>query len=221
MAVENKVKELGGIFYGTFSKEEKLKELWGRSYSEDFIIKHMSLYLIKLLKKQRSVPLIINRLKKAGQIIEEDKLRLIDILASLKPNSAVTLKNLLLDKNPYVIRGYLTALALSGGKFSLEIIVSFASSGRGRIIKRELVGELVGYILNRDRVLENWFSARLYEDSDIRGYFRDMEIKFPEYGRLNIYPANDYWALKMKRLGLDYSLFKREQDRFKKNVKSI
>lgn len=155
MAVENKVEELEKIFYGTSSKEEKLKELWVRSYSEDFIIKHMSFYLIKLLKEQRSVPLIINRLKKAGKIIEEDKLRLIDILASLKPNSAVTLKNLLLDKNPYVIRGYLTVLALSGGKFSLEIIVSFASSGRGRIIKRELIGELVGYILDRDRVLED------------------------------------------------------------------
>lgn len=146
MAVENKVEELEKIFYSTSSKEEKLKELWARSYSKDFIIKHMSLYFIKLLKEQGSVPLIIKRLGNAESITEEERLKLIDILASLKPNSAVILKNLLLDKNPYIIRGYLTALALNGGRFSLDIIVSFAASGRGRIIKRELTGELVGYI---------------------------------------------------------------------------
>lgn len=218
MAIEDRFKILEEIFNRDISKKEKLELLWKKTYDDDYLIKYMSYYLIKLLKEQEAVPLVQIRLKEKN-LAEEEKLSLLDVLASLDENSAVEVKRCLVDKNPYVVRGFLTALALSGGKLSFDIIIKFASSKRGRIIKRELVGELVGYMLERDSSLKSYFSTLVESNSEVRGYFRDMEIVGPKYGRLSVYPSNDYWALKLKEVGFSYSLFKKDKDLFKKQGK--
>jgi len=47
-----------------------------------------------------------------------------------------------------------------------------------------------------------------WNNKKIRGYLRDMELVGPKYNRLSVYPSNDYWAQKVRLLGLEYGDFK-------------
>lgn len=48
-----------------------------------------------------------------------------------------------------------------------------------------------------------------------------MEIKPPKHGRLSVFPANDYWALKTKANGIEYMEFKLAMEHFKKKFKTL
>lgn len=213
------IEEFLDVLNTNVSSKEKVKIFWDKSYSDDFTTKHLSLYTIKLLKEQFTVPLIIERLKIEKD--EEIKLRLLDIMASLEEDSSVSLKWLLVDKNPYIVRGYLCTLALNGGKESLKIILDFISSNKGRLIKRELANELIGYLIKDSSNLRKFVEDEYRRNNSIRGYLRDMVINYPVYGRLSVYPSNDYFALKAILYKVDYKEFKNSINTLKKCIKSI
>ena len=220
MAVGDKIKIFSEIMESDTGSDAKLNKLWLLTFSEDFFIRHLSFYVIKLLKEQKTVPLIMCRLKDS-RIAEEDKLQLTDILAGLKPNTTIIASQLLMDRNPYVVRGILTSMALNKGNLVLRKFLAFIVSDRGRLIKRELVSELFGFMIQGDKKLQLIFEKELYDNQLVRGYFRDMEIKPPKHGRLSVFPANDYWALKTKANGIEYMEFKLAMEHFKKKFKTL
>jgi hypothetical protein len=160
---------------------------------------------------------------KEGSLSEEDILRLIDITTNLKIDTPILFKILLTSKNPYLIRGEMVALAKNGSVRSLKILLEFASSRKGRIIRRELFSEVIGYMIDGNHNLVVYIENQKWENQAIRGYLRDMELIGPKYSRLSVYPSNDYWAQKARSLGLEYGDFKNivENQLVKKSVKRL
>lgn len=185
----------------------KLEEWIVGTKSPDFTLRHQSYHQIKTMKEQSAVPFVLEALKDR-ELPEEDILRLLDILASLGPDAAVVARGFLRKGNPYLVRGELMALALSGGEASFRLILEFAAGRRNTLVRRDLFGETVGYMLEKDPGLQEVFDEMAEKNPLVRGYFRGMEVKGPAYGRLTVYPSNDYWALKAREKGLDYERFK-------------
>ena len=163
--------------------------------------------MLKEMKEQRAVPFILKRLTE-NELPEEDVLRLMDIASELKKDTALVFRRFLRHKNPYLVRGALTAMAKCGSGKSLKVILGFAGTSKGGIIRRELFSELIGYMFELDPGLRTLAYNLILSDPLIRGYLRDMEIQGPKYKRLSVYPSNDYWALKARARGIDYGLFK-------------
>ena len=190
--------------------------------SGDFTVKHRCYFLLRELASQHAVPYILKSIENK-EILEEDVLRLIDITVNLKLDTPILLKRYLYSKNPYLVRGEVVALAKNGSVKSLKILLEFASSNKGRIIRRELFSEVFGYMIDRHKIFKEYIEDKRWTDQNIRGYLRDMELKGPKYNRLSVFPSNDYFALKARAEGLDYGYFKNivESQLEKKSTKRL
>ena len=217
MVLEHELDRLEEVFLGDAPAAVKLELLFEGTRSRDYLLRHKSYYLLKEMKEQRAVPFILKRLTEK-ELPEEDVLRLMDIASELKKDTALVFRRFLRHKNPYLVRGALTAMAKCGSGRSLKVILGFAGTSKGGIIRRELFSELIGYMFELDPGLRTLAYNLILSDPLIRGYLRDMEIQGPKYKRLSVYPSNDYWALKARARGIDYGLFKYrvESIRFKK-----
>lgn len=186
-----------------------IEGLFKMTASDDFFLKHKSYYMLKKLKEQETVPFVLKALREKKS--EEELLRLMDILAELGEAAGAeavfkALEPLYYSKNPYLVRGSVVTTAFIGGEEGFSLLIRFLSGGRGRMVRRELGGELVGFMLFKEPSLEEYFKS-LKEEEDIRGFFRGMELIPKAYG-LSIYPSNDYFALLSKEKGYDYKEFK-------------
>ena len=144
----------------------------------------------------------------SADTVEGDRLRILDIFANLDYFDVKALEPLFYDKNPYIIRGIIMVLANKGSSIALEMLLDFAASNKGRIIKRELFGEAIGLMLNNSPTLESTLEKKIADNESIRGYLKGMTLKPPKNGVLSIYPSHDYWALLCKENGYDYKKFK-------------
>ena len=217
MVLEHELDRLEEVFLGDALPAVKLELLFDGTRSGDYLLRHKSYYLLKEMKEQRAVPFILKRLTEKD-LPEEDVLRLMDIASELKKDTALVFRRFLRHKNPYLVRGALTAMAKCGSGRSLKVILGFAGTSKGGIIRRELFSELIGYMFDLNPDLRTFEYSLILSEPPIRGYLRDMEIQGPKYKRLSVYPSNDYWALKARARGIDYGLFKYrvESIRFKK-----
>jgi len=175
--------------------------------NEDYIVKHRCYYVLREIASKYSLDYIV-KFNDFNKMLEEDVLRIIDITTKLEVDSALSLRKLLYSKNPYLVRGEVVALAKNGSAKSLDVLLEFAISTKGRIIKRELFAELLGYMINKEPELSLYIDKQKWDNQKIRGYLRDMELKGPKYNRLSVFPSNDYWALKARCQGLEYGNFK-------------
>ncbi len=214
--------EIDQLFSSEIDDKRLVESLFSLAAKGNFIEKHRCYFLLKELGSQHAVPLILKAFRD-GELLEEDTLRLIDITTNLKIDTPIILKRLLNAKNPYLIRGEIIALAKNGSVKSLNILLGLATSNRGRIIRRELFSEVFGYMIGENIDLGKYIEDQKWYNQDIRSYLRDMELIGPKYNRLSVYPSNDYWALKVRALGLDYGYFKNivESHLVKKSVKRL
>lgn len=188
-------------------EEQKVRKLFEYIENSEFLLKHRCFFLLKELGSKFVIPYIEKMLGK-NNILEEDILRILDITTELEVDTPLMFKKLLYSKNPYLVRGEVIALARNGSEKSIDLLLTFASSSKGRIIKRELFSEVFGYMINKNIGFEEYIYNRILENQAIRGYLRDMDLVGPKYNRLSVYPSNDYWALKTRAQGLDYGYFK-------------
>ncbi len=201
------IKDIDRWFLSEISEKILVEQLFATANSSEFIVKHRCYFLLKELGSQHAVPYILKMLDDKG-ILEEDILRLVDITTNLRIDTPILLNRLLYSKNPYLIRGEMIALAKNGSIRSLEVLLRFAASNRGRIIRRELFSEVFGYMISKNIGHEKYIEDKKWFNKEIRGYLRDMELIGPKYNRLSVYPSNDYWAQKVRNQGLDYIDFK-------------
>lgn len=201
------IKYIDDLFINENNEGTLVEELFTAALSSEFTVKHRCYFLLRELGSQLAVPYIL-KIMADKEIPEEDVLRLIDITTNLRIDTPIILKKLLNSKNPYLIRGEMIALAKNGSVRSLEILLGFATSNKGRIIRRELFSEVFGYMISKNNIMGRYIEDKKWIDKEVRGYLRDMEITGPKYNRLSVYPSNDYWAQKVRNQGLDYSDFK-------------
>ncbi len=199
--------DINEIFSAGIDEKSLVEELFAIANKGDYIVKHRCYFLLKELGSQYSVPYILKALKD-NKLLEEDILRLIDITTNLRIDTPILLKRFLLSKNPYLIRGEMIALAKNGSIKSLALLLGFAVSNKGRIIRRELFSEVFGYMISKNIEFGKYIDEQKWNNKEIRGYLRDMELVGPKYNRLSVYPSNDYWAQKVRLLGLEYGNFK-------------
>lgn len=198
--------DLEEIVLGEASGSSKAEALLPYAFGEDFFLRHKAYYLLKGLKEQSAVPFLLERAQTPG-IEEGEMLRILDALSPF-PQGVLELRGLLRHKNPYLVRGEVMALAMAGGKEALKTLLEFAASPWGRMIRRELMAEVLGFLLEKEPLLKSHLAELMEASPLIRGYLRDMELHPPAYGRLSVFPANDYWALQARKEGLDYGEFK-------------
>ena len=191
----------------TYYLTDNIDALLLATQSDNFFLKHKSFYLLKKEKEQETVPSLLPMLLSLDST-EADRLRILDILASMEKIDLKKLAPLFYDKNPYINRGILMVLANNGSEVALEMLLDFAASNKGRIIKRELFGESIGFILKNSPHLEATFKVKIEAEEAVSGYLKGMLLKAPKNGILSIYPAHDYWALRCKENGYDYKKFK-------------
>lgn len=216
------ITDIDQLFSNATDDKSLVEELFSIAAKGDYIVKHRCYFLLKELGSQHAVPFILKAFKDS-ELLEEDVLRLIDITTNLRIDTPIALKKLLTSKNPYLIRGEMIALAKNGSVKSLNILLEFASSHRGRIIRRDLFSEVLGYMIGNNNNLDKYIEDEKWNKQGIRGYLRDMELIGPKYNRLSVYPSNDYWAQKARTLGLEYGHFKSivESQLVKKSVKRL
>jgi hypothetical protein len=216
------ITDVDKLFLSEIKEEKLVEELFAIALSSDFIVKHRCYFLLRELGSQHAIPYILKMLDDK-EVLEEDILRLIDITSNLRIDTPILLRRLLNSKNPYLIRGEIIALAKNGSVKSLDILLDFATSNRGRIIRRDLFSEVLGYMISENTELEKYIEDLKWNNKDIRGYLRDMELIGPKYKRLSVYPSNDYWAQKVRNLGLEYVDFKNavENQLVRKSVKRL
>lgn len=201
------ITDVDQLFLSEIKEEKLVEELFATTLGSDFIVKHRCYFLLKELGSQLAVPYILKKLDDKA-MLEEDILRLIDITTNLRIDTPIILRRLLNSKNPYLIRGEMIALAKNGSVKSLDLLLGFAASNRGRIIRRELFSEVLGYMISNNAELGKYIEDKKWNNKEIRGYLRDMELIGPKYNRLSVYPSNDYWAQKVRTHGLVYLDFK-------------
>lgn len=216
------ITEIDQLYSSDIDERRLVEELFSIASKGDYIVKHRCYFLLKELGSQHAVPNIMKAFRD-GELLEEDSLRFIDITTNLKIDTPIILKRLLTSKNPYLIRGEIIALAKNGSVKSLDLLLEFASSHKGRIIRRDLFSEVFGYMIGKNNNFKKYIEDQKWENQVVRGYLRDMELIGPKYNRLSVYPSNDYWAQKVRNLGLEYGNFKNiiESQLVKKSVKRL
>lgn len=216
------IKAVDSLYLNETNEKILVKQLFAVALSSEFIVKHRCFFLLKELGSQHAVPYIL-KLIEDKKMLEEDILRLLDITTNLRIDTPILFFKMLNSKNPYLIRGEMIALAKNGSVRSLNVLLKFATSKKGRIIRRELFSEVLGYMISKNPGLEKYVEDKKWINKEIRGYLRDMELVGPKYNRLSVYPSNDYWAQKVRNQGLEYLEFKStvEHQLVRKSVKRL
>lgn len=202
------VYDIENLIASGIDEHSLVKQLFKYTNEDDYIIKHRCYYVLMKLASHFSSEHLF-KIKNLSNMLEEDILRLLDITTKLEIDSPLIFVSLLHSKNPYLIRGEVVALAKNGSIKSLDLLLAFAISTKGRIIRRELFSEIFGYMITREPTFKSYIDEKKLVNPSIRGYLRDMELIGPKYKRISVFPANDYWALKARAKGLDYVNFKK------------
>lgn len=176
---------------------------------EDYLIKSRAFVVLEKLAHPLALPPMFRILREEPE--EEFRLRALAVIQAVgHPQAIPELEKVLQDWNPYLIRGALVALGSIGGEEAARVILEFASSPRGRIVRRELVQEALAFCLLKVSEKEK-FLARLAEaNGGIRRYLRGLNLEAPPISHFSVYPSNDYLRLKCEARGVDYKTYKRK-----------
>ena len=142
---------------------------------------------------------------------EEFQLRCLDLIAKFADESvAEQLVPLLEHRDPLVIRGTMIALGEIGGRAAAEAMIEFAANPRGRILRREIVGEALGAALQKVEHPEEFLEKIKIKSTKAVHYLRNLKLWQPDdIKRFSIYPASDYFRLQAESRGIDYSMYKK------------
>jgi HEAT repeat protein len=140
---------------------------------------------------------------------EEFQLRALEVLSVHGTEDSIALLTQLLQaRNPYLVRGSLVALSGIGGERAATVILSFGASREGRIMRREIMEEVLAYALLKVEDVEG-FLKNSAKDNQMRIYLEGMELSVPPIQNFTVYPCNDYLAQKVKERGFAYRQYRR------------
>jgi len=184
------------------------RALYGPALKGIYPVRCKALEMFRVLGEPQDCAFLLS-LVLDGDQPEEFRLRALDVLGALGYREALPgLVRLLPDANPFLTKGTVSVLGAIGGGEAMEILLHFAASPAGRMVKREITAEALGRML-RDRpelteVLEGLKRRHLR----IRWFLGGLDLTCPEILRYGAYPANDYVARMVREKGYDYRHFK-------------
>lgn len=173
----------------------------------DYLVKSKAFAMLAAVAHPAALPRLFAVLR--AEQDEEFRLRALEVIQKIaEPESVAELALFLADHDPLLIRGVIVALGNIGGAEAAGIILEFAASPRGRIIRRETVQEALAYALTKVKDPQQ-FLLRMGQDKGIRRYLHGLDLALPAVPRYTVYPSADYFSLQAKERGIEYKLYKK------------
>lgn len=110
---------------------------------------------------------------------------------------------------PIVTRGLVWLLGYLGGEEALNVLLEFAISPKGRIVKSEIIYEGIAIALQSLDDADCYWQRMLRENPLIHRYFKYSNLPMVERPRFSIYPYPDYLLDQAKLQGIKAKEFKK------------
>lgn len=174
---------------------------------EDYLIRSKAFFLAALFPHPALLPVIAQTAHEDQD--EEFRLRAIEVLQKLGTREALAeLAKLLTDPDPLIVRGSVVAMGGISSPEAVHIILEYASSLQGRLVRPEVVQEAASLALGDLVDGEKLLKELAAENSNIRRYLRNLNLKKPEIPHFTVYPSADYFSLQAKKRGVDYRTYR-------------
>lgn len=112
------------------------------------------------------------------------------------------------DPDPLFAKGVVAGLGRIGGEQALSVLFDLCVQPAGRLVKPELFEEAIDVASGAMEGFEAFLQERMRTRPKLAIYLRDYRPARRDMPRFGIYPANDYMALQVRALGMDYKRFK-------------
>ncbi len=183
-------------------------QLWTAWKEGPYVARHKALELLGLTGDSQDARRLTDLVLDAS-CPEEFRLRALSALGKLRCEAVVCrLEPLFGDPNPFLPKGLVTVLGQIGGEGSLDLLLRFGPSPRGRQVKREIYQEAIALAVASWPLGLAMLAQRRSEERPVRLFLRGMDLEVPEIPRYSAFPANDYMAEHVKSRGLFYKRFK-------------
>lgn len=142
---------------------------------------------------------------------EEWQLRVLECFYLFNDTKVVPRVSLLLEKyqEPLLTRGVTLLLGYLGGEEALELLLEFAVSPQGRIVKSDIIYEGVALALKSlDHGNEYWADL-ISQDTSIARFFQYSRLPEVDQPRFFVYPYPDYLLDQAKAQGIKAKEFKK------------
>lgn len=202
------------------SNQNNADLLWNLASEASLLVSHRSLERLKVVSSIAEVQRIYDWIKNE-QIVEEKRLRALDVLATwlsrerkevgesnLYLKGIDLLKDCFFDRNPYFSKGTVVALGIAGGRNALDALFSLAVIPQGRIIRPEVYEEAIRVAAYDVPDFSAYLDRCKQSDPRLNIYLIEFQPEVKATGKFTVYPANDYMALAVKSQGVDYKRFK-------------
>ncbi|MGI6685698.1 MAG: HEAT repeat domain-containing protein [Bacillota bacterium] len=143
---------------------------------------------------------------------EEWQLRVLECLYLFHDQKVVPRVAALLHQhaNPLLVRGAVWLLGYLGGKEALDILVKFAVSPKGRIVKSEVVFEAIALALKSlNNSGADYWKDFVRKDPAINRFFLYTTLPEVDPPRFSVYPYPDYLLDQGKAQGIKAKEFKK------------
>ncbi|HHT62354.1 MAG TPA: HEAT repeat domain-containing protein [Clostridia bacterium] len=142
---------------------------------------------------------------------EEWQLRVLECLYLLNDNKVIPRISFLLDQHasPLLTRGAAWLIGYLGGEEALHILLKFAVSPRGRIVKSEIILEAIALALKSLDAGDEYWAKTVRKDPAVNRYFSYCRLPEVEQPRFGVYPYPDYLLDQAKAQGIKTKEFKR------------
>lgn len=142
---------------------------------------------------------------------EEWQLRVLECFYLFNDRKVVSRLARLLDKyhEPIVTRGLVWLLGYLGGEEAFNLLLEFAVSSKGRIVKSDIIYEGIALALQSLADNDHYWKRMLKENLLIDRYFQYSSLPKVERPRFSIYPYPDYLLDQAKLQGIKAKEFKK------------
>jgi len=142
---------------------------------------------------------------------EEWQLRALECFYIFNDKKVVTRLSHLLERHhePIITRGVTWLLGYLGGKEALEILLEFAVSPKGRIVKSDIIYEGVALALQSLEHPDHYWKEILSKNASIARFFLYSCLPEVDRPRFSVYPYPDYLLDQAKARGIKAKEFKK------------
>lgn len=203
IALLKKIENLGKDMVGTAGKLLPFLE-----HPNYLVRSRVFIALGRLKDRQISSPLL-DYLEENPE--EEWQIRVLECLYLLKDSSVVPRLSVLLTKHhqPIVVRGVTWLIGYLGGKEAAEILLKFAASPQGRMVKSDILYEGISLAVQSLGNADDFCREFLRENPAIARFFLYSQLPEVEQPRFSVFPYPDYLLDQAKVQGIKAKEFKR------------
>ena len=196
------------------SGPEAARAVFNYTGDADYLIKSRAWVSLRRMESASLVPELMAFLAMEQDL--EFRLRCVDVLGAVREQIvAGQVGAFLADPDPLVVRAVVWALGEIGGEQAASLLLEFAASPAGRIIRREVVAEAIARALAglpEDQKLE-WLRQKEAGSLRARQYLQGLSLEVGPLPRFSPYPAPDYFRLQCKIREISFQTFKNIMER--------